>query len=86
MFPEGQEDGRLFPRRGGDSGGEEDVAAAAGEGRPDRRLVASEAQARRRIDQARGEAFRAIVAHLKSEVVVDADTFQQLERKMMDGF
>ncbi|KAM3345919.1 hypothetical protein ACQJBY_020443 [Aegilops geniculata] len=48
--------------------------------------VGAEAQARRRMDQARGEAFRAIVAHLKSEVVVDADTFRQLKRKMMDGF
>ncbi|KAF7034292.1 hypothetical protein CFC21_045327 [Triticum aestivum] len=48
--------------------------------------VGAEAVAQRRIDQARGEAFRAIVAHLKSEVVVDADTFRQLKRKMMDGF
>ncbi|EMS66564.1 hypothetical protein TRIUR3_13951 [Triticum urartu] len=48
--------------------------------------VGAEAVAQRRVNQARGEAFRAIVAHLKSEVVVDADTFRQLKRKLMDGF
>lgn len=48
--------------------------------------VGGEAQAQRRVNQARGEAFRAIVAHLSSEVVVDGATFRQLRRKMMDGF
>lgn len=39
-------------------------------------------EAHRRIDEARGEAFRAIVAHLSSDDLA----FEQLRRKMMDRF
>ncbi|XBI23588.1 hypothetical protein VPH35_048793 [Triticum aestivum] len=61
-----------------------------------RRLAGFQARVRREhaskgfvevdYDCARGEAFGAIVAHLSSGVLVDAGTFRQLRRKMMDGF
>ncbi|VAH70957.1 unnamed protein product [Triticum turgidum subsp. durum] len=46
--------------------------------------VGAEAVAQRRVNQARGDAFGGIFAHLSSEFVVDADTFRQLKRKWME--